>query len=151
MEGTEFAERLPPIFARLNVLMTYLQCFGVKRRVFVNPLSSLHDKFYRGSVLFQCVFDSKRRDVFAAGGRYDRLIQEFAPKALSNRPQAHAVGFNLSSDRLGSSMREYLKSKPPPKDAETGSEMYWATRRVSIMQLNLGNIECLWFTYSILV
>lgn len=132
MEGTEFVERLPPIFARLNVLMTYLQCFGVKRKVYVNPLSSLHDKFYRGSILFQCVFDSKRRDVFAAGGRYDRLIQEFAPNTLSNRPQAHAVGFNLSSDKLGSSMTEYLKSKAPSKDSESGPEVYWTTRRVSI-------------------
>jgi translation initiation factor 2-alpha kinase 4 len=131
MEGTEYAERIPPIFARLNVLMTYLQCFGVKRKVYINPLSSLHDKFYRGSVLFQCIFDSKRRDVFAAGGRYDGLIQEFSPKVLSNRPQAHAVGFNLSSDRLGSSMMEYLSSRAAPKDTETGAELCWTTRRVS--------------------
>ncbi|KAJ5191714.1 Serine/threonine-protein kinase GCN2 [Penicillium cinerascens] len=133
MEGTEYAERVPPIIARLNVLMTYLQSFGVKRKVYINPLSSLHDKFYRGSVLFQCIFDSKRRDVFAAGGRYDHLIQEFSPKVLSNRPRAHAVGFNLSSDRLGSSMREYLNSRAAPKDTETGAELYWTTRRCDVL------------------
>ncbi|KAJ5689097.1 Serine/threonine-protein kinase GCN2 [Penicillium macrosclerotiorum] len=133
MEGSEYAERIPPIFARLNMLMTYLQSFGVKRKVYINPLSSLHDKFYRGSILFQCVFDSKRRDVFAAGGRYDRLIQEFAPKVLSNRPQAHAVGFNLSSDRLGSSMTEFLNSKTLFKDSETGTELYWTTRRCDVL------------------
>lgn len=115
--------------------MTYLQTFGVKRKVYVNPLSSLHDKFYRGSVLFQCVFDGKRRDVFAAGGRYDRLIQEFAPKVLSSRPQAHAVGFNLSSDQLASSITEYMTSKVPSKDSETGAELYWSTRRVSQLSL----------------
>lgn len=135
MEGTEFAERIPAIFVRLNALMTYLQTFGVKRKVYVNPLSSLHDKFYRGSVLFQCVFDGKRRDVFAAGGRYDRLIQEFAPKVLSSRPQAHAVGFNLSSDQLASSITEYMTSKVPSKDSETGAELYWSTRRVSQLSL----------------
>jgi translation initiation factor 2-alpha kinase 4 len=70
--------------------------------------------------------------VFAAGGRYDRLIEEHAPNVLSNRPQAHAVGFNLGSDRLRSSMIDYLKAKAPSKDSETGSEMYWAARRVSI-------------------
>ncbi|KAF7719568.1 Serine/threonine-protein kinase, GCN2 family protein [Penicillium ucsense] len=133
MEGTEFAERLAPIFARLNVLMKYLHSFGVKRKIYINPLSSLHDKFYRGSVLFQCVFDSKRRDVFAAGGRYDRLIQEFAPKALSNRPQAHAVGFNLSSDRLGSSMAEYLKTRAQLKDTEGPTERYWTARRCDVL------------------
>ncbi|KAJ5752060.1 Serine/threonine-protein kinase GCN2 [Penicillium odoratum] len=133
MEGTEYADRVPAIFARLNVLMTYLQSFGVKRRIYINPLSSLNDKFYRGSILFQCVFDSKRRDVFAAGGRYDRLIQEFSPKALSNRPQAHAVGFNLSSDRLKSVMTEYLEGKAPPKETDSGAELYWATRRCDVL------------------
>ncbi|KAJ5573630.1 uncharacterized protein N7459_008057 [Penicillium hispanicum] len=133
MEGTEYAERIPPIFARLNVLMSYLQSFGVKRKVYINPLSSLHDKFYRGSILFQCIFDTKRRDVFAAGGRYDRLIQEFSPQVLSSRPQAHAVGFNLSSDRLRSSMTEYLQSKAPPKDSDTGAELYWTTRRCDVL------------------
>lgn len=132
MEGTEHAERIPPIFARLNVLMTYLQSFGIKRKVYINPLSSLHDKFYRGSILFQCIFDNKRRDVFAAGGRYDRLIQEFSPRVLTSRPQAHAVGFNLSSDRLGSSMTEYLNTRAPSKESDMGGETYWTTRRVSI-------------------
>ncbi|CAG8919106.1 unnamed protein product [Penicillium salamii] len=133
MEGTEYAERVSPIFARLNVLMTYLHSFGVKRKVYINPLSSVHDKFYRGSVLFQCVFDSKRRDVFAAGGRYDRLIQEHSPNVLSNRPQAHAVGFNLGSDRLRSSMIDYLKAKAPSKESEAGPELYWAARRCDVL------------------
>lgn len=137
MEGTEFAEQIAPIFARLNVLMTYIQSFGVKTKVFINPLSSLNDKFYGGSVLFQLVFDSKRRDVFAAGGRYDGLIKEFAPKVLSSRPQAHAVGFNLSSDRLVSSMADYMKVKAPPKDSEAGTELYWTTRRVSDALMSL--------------
>ncbi|TQB70294.1 hypothetical protein MPDQ_000703 [Monascus purpureus] len=134
MEGTEFAEKLGPIFARLNLLVAYLQGFEVKRKVYVNPLGSLNDKFFKGSILFQCVFDSKRRDVFAAGGRYDRLIREFSPKVLSNHTQAHAVGFNLSWDRLSSSMLEYLKSpmktslKPPE---ETGTS--WRTRRCDVL------------------
>ena len=135
MEGTEFAEKLPSIFARLNVLVSYIQSFGVKRKVYVNPLSSLNDKFFRGSVLFQCVFDSKRRDIFAAGGRYDHLIQEFSPKAFSSRSQSHCVGFNFSLDRLGASMFEHLKNsnksflKHPEGEIGGG---FWRTRRVSL-------------------
>lgn len=140
MEGTEYAERIVPIFARLNVLMTYLKTLDVKRKVYINPLSSLNDKFYRGSVLFQCAFDGKRRDVFAAGGRYDHLIQEFSPKVLSSRPRAHAVGFNLSLDRLASSITDYVKAKAPSKDAETGAELYWTARRVSIFSSQLGSL-----------
>lgn len=133
MEGTALAERLTPIFARLNALMTYLEEFEVKRKVFVNPLSSLNDKFFRGGVLFQCVFDGKRRDVFAAGGRYDSLIQEFSPKALTTASQSHAVGFNLSLDRLSSSMGEYVKglTKASLKHPEAETGAFWKTRRVS--------------------
>lgn len=135
MEGTIFAERLTPIFARLNLVIAYLQGFDVKQKVYVNPLGSLNDKFFEGSILFQCIFDNKRRDVFAAGGRYDRLVQEFSPKALTSRSQTHAVGFNLSWDRLSSSMLEYLKEsvkaslKNPETDTGTGA--FWKTRRVS--------------------
>ncbi|GBF65055.1 eIF-2-alpha kinase [Trichophyton mentagrophytes] len=124
MDGTEYADRLSPIFNRLNIVVSYLEKFKVKRKVYISPLSSLNDKFYNGSVLFQCVFDKKRRDVFAAGGRYDSLIQEFQPILRSNRPRSHAVGFNLGLDKLNGSMTNYLKGsnksflKP---DAEVGN------------------------------
>ncbi|RAK73401.1 putative protein kinase (Gcn2) [Aspergillus fijiensis CBS 313.89] len=137
MEGTRFAERLAPIFARINLLAVYLKGFDVKRKVYVNPLGSLNDKFFRGSILFQCVFDSKRRDVFAAGGRYDSLVQEFRPKVLANRSQTHAVGFNLSWDRLSSAMLEYLgtgiaaKTSVKHPEAETGA--FWKTRRCDVL------------------
>ncbi|THC97276.1 hypothetical protein EYZ11_003224 [Aspergillus tanneri] len=135
MEGTEFVERLAPIFARLNLLVAYLQGFDVKRKVYVNPLGSLNDKFFRGSILFQCVFDSKRRDVFAAGGRYDSLVQEFRPKVLTSRSQTHAVGFNLSWDRLSSSMLDYLRgsTKPSMKQPETEAGPFWKTRRCDVL------------------
>ncbi|RHZ48784.1 putative protein kinase (Gcn2) [Aspergillus thermomutatus] len=117
MEGTEFAERLSPIFARINVLVTYMQGFDVKRKVYVNPLGSLNDKFFR------------------AGGRYDRLVQEFCPKVLRSRSQTHAVGFNLSWDRLSSAMLEYLKgtTKAPVKHAESDAGAFWKTRRCDVL------------------
>lgn len=132
MEGTDYADRLGPIFARLNALTSYIQGFEVKRKVYINPLSSLNDKFFRGSILFQCVFDSKRRDVFAAGGRYDRLIREFSPQVLSGRSQSHSVGFNLSLDRLSTSMFDYIKnsSRAYLKNIDNDSSGLWRSRRV---------------------
>lgn len=146
MEGSEHSEKLPSIFAHLNLLVTYLQRFDVKRKVYVNPLSSLNDKFFAGNVLFQCVFDGSRRDVFAAGGRYDQLIQEFYPKVLSNRSQAHAVGFNLSWDRLSSLVLLELRS--PNKAALKGPEetgMNWRTRRVSKEKSILVSVRLTFF------
>ncbi|EAW12583.1 putative protein kinase (Gcn2) [Aspergillus clavatus NRRL 1] len=135
MEGTAFAERLAPIFARINLLVTYLQGFDVKRKVYVNPLGSLNDKFFKGSILFQCVFNTKRPDVFAAGGRYDKLVQEFCPKVLTGRPQTHAVGFNLSWDRLSSAMLDYLKgtTKASIKGSESDAGAFWKTRRCDVL------------------
>ena len=132
MEGTEYADRLSPIFARLNAVISYLKDLNIKRKVYVNPLSSLNDKFFRGSILFQCVFDAKRRDVFAAGGRYDSLIQEFRPKVISNRSQCHAVGFNLGWEKLCVSMSNYLRgsNKAFLKQGEAEITGAWRTRRV---------------------
>lgn len=133
MEGTEFAERLTPIFARINSLVTFLQGFKIKRKFFICPLSSLNEKFFRGSILFQCIFDGKRRDVFAAGGRYDSLVQDFRSGVTTNRVQPHAVGFNLSWDRLSSAMIDYVKAptKASLKHPETDVGAFWKTRRVS--------------------
>ncbi|KKK25383.1 hypothetical protein ARAM_005483, partial [Aspergillus rambellii] len=135
MEGTEFAERLAPIFARINSLVAYLQGFEVKRKVYINPLGSLNDKFFKGSILFQCIFDGKRRDVFAAGGRYDSLVQEFLPSVMSSRSQTHAVGFNLSWDRLSTVMIDYLKAptRPSFKHAELEVGTFWKTRRCDVL------------------
>ncbi|KAK2744973.1 hypothetical protein FQN57_004103 [Myotisia sp. PD_48] len=109
MDGTEHADKLGPIYNRLHILWSYLKKFNVKRKAYINPLSSFHDKLFRGSVLFQCVFDTKKREVFAAGGRYDSLIQEFQPKLRSGQPQTHAIGFHLGLDKLNASMTNYLK------------------------------------------
>ncbi|KAF3482395.1 serine/threonine-protein kinase GCN2 [Arthroderma uncinatum] len=155
MDGTEYADRLSPIFNRLNMVVSYLEKFKVKRKVYISPLSSLNDKFYNGSVLFQCVFDKKRRDVFAAGGRYDSLIQEFQPSLRSSRPRSHAVGFNLGLDKLNGSMTNYLKGsnkaflKP---DAEIGNawrrskcDVLVASFDASVLRtVGVGIVSTLW-------
>ncbi|OJD14239.1 PEK/GCN2 protein kinase [Emergomyces pasteurianus Ep9510] len=135
MEGTQFADRLAPIFARLNAVISYLKGFHVRRKIYVNPLSSLNDKFFRGSVLFQCVSDTKRRDVFAAGGRYDSLIQEFHPKVLYTGTQRHAVGFNLGWEKLCLSMSNYLKgsNKAFLKQGEVEISGIWRSRRCDVL------------------
>ncbi|MCJ1285157.1 hypothetical protein MMC26_004495 [Xylographa opegraphella] len=95
-------EDLESTFSHLEAVVTYLARFNVKGKVYINPLSSLNDKFYRGNILFQCIFNTKTRSVLAAGGRYDQLIQQHRPnQQIEDR---HAVGFNLGWDRLFASM-----------------------------------------------
>lgn len=127
--------KMESAYAHLQQIMVYLGHLEVKRKIFVNPLGSFNEKFYRGEFLFQCIYDKKERDVFAAGGRYDRLIKHFRndPK-LGNRC---AVGFSMNWQGLCPSMVRYhqkalanLKLKRAP---EQESDDFWTARRCDVL------------------
>jgi translation initiation factor 2-alpha kinase 4 len=69
-EGVTTLDKVKLAFEHIRSVISYLRLFGVHRKVYVNPLGTHNDKFYRGGILFLCIYDTKRRDVFAAGGRY---------------------------------------------------------------------------------
>ncbi|KAI9772975.1 MAG: hypothetical protein M1840_008857 [Geoglossum simile] len=133
--GTGMIDRCSPIFAHINSVVTYLNTFNIRRKIYVSPLSSFNDKFYKGGLLFQCLYDTKRRDVFAAGGRYDRLILEHRPKIQGQFKNCHAVGFNLGWEKIFTSMNRFQKnsSKAFLKKAEEDSVSTWTTRRCDVL------------------
>lgn len=111
-EGTKYLDRTHALFAHLSSVISYMKLWNVKRKVYISVLSSFNERFYAGGILFQCLFDTKQREVLAAGGRYDRLIEEYRPRTSGHaHPNAgyHAVGVNLGWDRLVSSMARWLK------------------------------------------
>ncbi|ORY09929.1 kinase-like protein [Clohesyomyces aquaticus] len=111
-QGTKHLDQSQAIFAHLGSVVGYMKHWNIRRKVYISPLSSFNEKFYSGGILFQCLFDTKQREVLAAGGRYDRLIEEYRPKGLGASNAAvgyHGVGMNLGWDRLVNSMVRYLK------------------------------------------
>ncbi|KAF2868375.1 kinase-like protein [Massariosphaeria phaeospora] len=136
-EGTKHLDRTHAIFAHLGSVVSYMKHWNIKRKTYISVLSSFNEKFYSGGILFQCLFDTKHREVLAAGGRYDRLIEEYRPKGPGHaHPTAsyHAVGVNLGWDRLVNSMARYLKK--PEKSAflkkhvaEDAPALSWMPRR----------------------
>lgn len=136
-EDTKYIDRTHAIFAHLNSVVGYMKHWNIKRKVYISVLSSFNEKFYTGGILFQCVFDGKKREVLAAGGRYDRLIEEYRPKGPGHGQGTsgyHAVGMNLGWDRLVNTMARYLKK--PAKSAflkkhaeEDTPAMSWQPRR----------------------
>jgi translation initiation factor 2-alpha kinase 4 len=104
-------DRTHAVFSHIRTVAAYLKQFSVRRKIYLSPLSCFNEKFYAGGILFQCLFDTKRKEVLAAGGRYDRLIEEYRPKVPGTQSASHAVGFNLGWDRIVSSMHQFLKGQ----------------------------------------
>lgn len=99
---------LESTFAHLSAVTTYLDHLNVQRKVYLSPLSSHNEKFYHGNILFQCLYDQKKRSVLAAGGRYDNLVRDHQPIA-SQKTHVHAVGFQLAWTGVCAGMDAYLQ------------------------------------------
>ena len=58
---------LESTFSHLEAIFQYLDRFQVKRRIYVNVLSCVNEKFYEKNFMFQCIMEFKRRrEVLAA-------------------------------------------------------------------------------------
>ncbi|KAK4239143.1 anticodon binding domain of tRNAs-domain-containing protein [Achaetomium macrosporum] len=98
-EGTEYLEKVSSTLAHLREVYEYTKKFGVGSKIYIAPLSSINETFFRGGILFSCLYDKKVKDVLAAGGRYDGLIKEHRPKIGSRFEERHAVGFSLNWEK----------------------------------------------------
>lgn len=93
-------EKVKSTLAHLKDVIEYTKRLGVHSKIYVNPLSCVKENFFSGGILFQCIYDKKSRDVFAAGGRYDSLIRAHRPKIGNQAKGLHAVGFSLAWEKL---------------------------------------------------
>jgi eukaryotic translation initiation factor 2-alpha kinase 4 len=100
--NSSYLDRLGSIFTRIEAVIAYLRRFHIRTKVYVHPLSSYNEKFYRGSILFQCLLEGKRKSLLAVGGRYDTLIAEHLLPNTIDKPRA--VGFHLPWDEFNSLM-----------------------------------------------
>ncbi|KAK5993640.1 Serine/threonine-protein kinase ppk28-like protein [Cladobotryum mycophilum] len=99
-EGSDMYQRVSPTIAHLKEVVEYAKRLGISSKIYINPLNSLKESFYTGGILFSCIYDRKSKDVFAAGGRYDQLINEQRLKVGGQFEKRHAVGFSLAWERL---------------------------------------------------
>jgi len=110
-------------------VIEYTKRLGVHSKIYINPLSSIKANFFVGGILFQCLYDKKFKDVFAAGGRYDSLIKAHRPKIGSAGEGPHAVGFSLAWEKLArlpkSGGKAFLKK------SEEERQGVFSTKRVS--------------------
>lgn len=126
---------LEAAFAHMNAVIVFLASFNVRRKVYINPLSSYNEKFYSGNLIFQCLYDQRRRSVFAAGGRYDQLIRDHQ-SIVSRRAHVHAVGCQLAWTGLCWDISNYFKKIAKSKAKKKGHGLFtaaWRTRRCEVL------------------
>lgn len=139
-EGTDTYQRASSTLAHLKEVYEYSKRFGVSNKIYISPLSSINEAFFRGGILFSCLYDKKVKDVFAAGGRYDSLIKEHRPKIGSRFEERHAVGFSLNWEKQlakpvpRSSGKSFLK-----KAAEEEAQGVFSVKRVSYWPPKINN------------
>ncbi|RKF64023.1 eIF-2-alpha kinase GCN2 [Erysiphe neolycopersici] len=130
-EGTNNYEKASLAIAHLQEVLVYTKRLEVKNIIYITPLWSLNEKFYKGGLLFSCNFDRKIKDVFAAGGRYDSLIQEFKNKANDRNSARCAVGFNLAWEKIA--RRSNVRLKNSYKKMEGEDLDSWKTKRCDVL------------------
>lgn len=131
LANTPYVVQAAPILARLRLVVQYSNLFRVKRPVYLEPLSCFNDKLYRGSFLFQCLIEGKRKNVIAVGGRYDKLIESF--QTQKSPTTSRAVGFQLNWEEITAMMtadgKRFNKS---PKGRKRSLEI-WKPRRCDVL------------------
>ncbi|KAI0457886.1 serine/threonine-protein kinase gcn2 [Xylaria acuta] len=130
-ESTPLYQQLHATIAHLKGVIEYTRRLGVHAKIYINPLSSIKVNFFAGGILFQCLYDKKFKDVFAAGGRYDSLIRAHRPRIGSQGEGPHAVGFSLAWEKLArlpkSAAKAFLKK---PEEEHQG---VFSTKRCDVL------------------
>jgi translation initiation factor 2-alpha kinase 4 len=128
--------------AHLREVYEYTKKFGVGCKVYIAPLSSINETFFRGGILFACLYDKKVKDVFAAGGRYDGLIKEHRPRIGSRFEERHAVGFSLNWEKqLAKQVPKTTGKAFLKKAVEEEAQGIFSTKRVGSLTFFLSEIS----------
>ncbi len=105
--------RLAKAVSQISDVVTTARSFGVQRRFLFSPLLAQSSSLYKGGVLFTVVRAGKRRDVVAAGGRYDGLLKHFANPSTASSAPLHGVGVQIAVGKLTLGLSKYQEVQVP--------------------------------------
>lgn len=123
----------------MNDVLSWMKRYDVNMKAYINPLGAPNERYYKGGIMFACVREStkslQKRDVIAAGGRYDSLVREFRPRMTTQSEDRHVVGFSLGWERLTMMMAKSRErsDKKFLKRTEEEPEGQWSARRVCLV------------------
>ncbi|KAJ1593892.1 hypothetical protein NDA11_006353 [Ustilago hordei] len=99
--------RLAKAVSQIQDVVATARFFGVQRKFLFSPLLAQSNSLYKGGVLFTVVRAGKRRDVVAAGGRYDSLLKHFANPSTASSAPLHGVGVQMAVGKLTLGLSKY--------------------------------------------
>ncbi|GAK67722.1 kinase-like protein [Moesziomyces antarcticus] len=114
--------RLAKAVSQISDVVATARFFGVQRRFLFSPLLAQSSSLYKGGVLFTVVRAGKRRDVVAAGGRYDALLKHFANPSTASAAPLHGVGVQLAVGKLTLGLSKYQEVQVPKLLSRTEEE-----------------------------
>ncbi|KAL1583728.1 hypothetical protein WHR41_07484 [Cladosporium halotolerans] len=131
--GSRLLGKLDNGIRYLREVLQHLNQFGIYQKMFVAPLGSFNAKFYDNGMLVQCVHERKsNRDVIAAGGRYDSLIQAQRPPSATHTPQG-AVGVSIGLDRLVANILKSSKGSSKVSSRRDTSQQQGPEKRCNVL------------------
>ncbi|PWY99241.1 Serine/threonine-protein kinase [Testicularia cyperi] len=105
--------RLSRAVAQIADVIETARYFGVQRPFVFTPLLAQSSTLYKGGVMFTVVRGGKRRDVIAAGGRYDALLKHFASPTSTASSSLHGVGVQLAVGKLTLGLSKHQEVQIP--------------------------------------
>ncbi|CAG8495247.1 14730_t:CDS:10, partial [Funneliformis mosseae] len=139
MPSSSMKSRIREVFNEFKLLLDYAKSLGVNHEIIFVPLLN--------GIIFQVVDDNNRKDVLAAGGRYDWLIQQFRhPVTLSGkgrgRQPIYGVGVNIAMQKIVLSLENYqsamLKMILSKKIEDDRS--FWTPKTCDVYVASFGKI-----------
>ncbi|SNX86378.1 related to GCN2 - ser/thr protein kinase [Melanopsichium pennsylvanicum] len=114
--------RLAKAVSQISDVVATARFFGVQRKFLFSPLLAQSNTLYKGGVLFTVVRAGKRRDVVAAGGRYDSLLKHFANPSTASSAPLHGVGVQMAVGKLTLGLSKYQEVQVPKLLSRTEEE-----------------------------
>lgn len=98
---SQVKSRSEEAIGQLQNIVGNVVAIGVTRKVYIAPFGCFNAKFYATGVMFQAVLEKKKhRQVIAAGGRYDSLIESYQTGNADGGVRQGAVGVCIGIENL---------------------------------------------------
>ncbi len=130
-------------FEEIENTIAYARILGISLPIKVKPTLFRSHEFYRNGIFFETVRRGKR-DVIAAGGRYDSLLKHFrGPKGTSGPSRdLHAAGMSIAIDRLAYHVGKYesaISTRLLTRDVESERSFgLWSPARCDVYVASFG-------------